>query len=489
MITKFSLLLTAILAAGVIVRAQNVFPSTGNVGIGTTTPLSKLSILDSTEPYNFQVTNGTVDMKTYSNASFGQFGTFSNHPFQLMANNGTNQLVLMPNGVVGIGNGNPTLAGLVVDKKVGATNAIFGSNTTGIAIESSYPIIGYNTYYNGGNKFIGNGYGAYAGLDPTNGLFYISNTTATGKKDSSASLNTRFAITAAGNVGIGTTTPSSKLSVYIKGTYGYTSQYTNGTIDLRTYLGNSLFGSYAQIGTFSDHPLRLNTYANYNQLDLEPSGLVGIGTNFPKKAGLTVNAKAGAVNAMFGDNTTGVAIESSYPGFGLNTYYNEGRKFIRNGYGGYIGLDPTSGLLGLYNTSASGSTDANVNLAGSLVLTAAGNVGIGTTSPANKLDVCGTIRAKEVVVQTGWCDYVFDKEYKLPSLNEVESYITQNKHLPDVPSATEVEGKGVQVAQMDSILIKKVEELTLYVINQNKQMQQLQQKIVQLESIEGDKKK
>jgi hypothetical protein len=116
------------------------------------------------------------------------------------------------------------------------------------------------------------------------------------------------------------------------------------------------------------------------------------------------------------------------------------------------------------------------------------NVGIGTITPSFKLDVCGTIRAKEVLVQTGWCDYVFDKDYKLRSLNDVESYINQNKHLPDVPSATEVEDKGVKVAQMDSILIKKVEELTLYIIDQNKQIQQLQQKVIQLEKSDADKK-
>jgi len=117
-----------------------------------------------------------------------------------------------------------------------------------------------------------------------------------------------------------------------------------------------------------------------------------------------------------------------------------------------------------------------------------GNVGIGTNTPVYKLDVCGTVRAKEIIVQTGWCDYVFNKDYKLRSLNEVELYIDQNKHLPDVPSANEVETNGVKVAEMDSLLIKKVEELTLYVIDQNKQIQQLQKKVIQLENYDANKK-
>lgn len=123
-------------------------------------------------------------------------------------------------------------------------------------------------------------------------------------------------------------------------------------------------------------------------------------------------------------------------------------------------------------------------------ITTDGNVGINTNASLSyALQVCGSIRAKEVLVQTGWCDYVFDKNYPLRSLNDVEKYITQNKHLPDVPSAAEVETNGVQVGQMDSILIKKIEEFTLYIINQNKLIEQMQKKILRLEKMNVEKKK
>ncbi len=95
-----------------------------------------------------------------------------------------------------------------------------------------------------------------------------------------------------------------------------------------------------------------------------------------------------------------------------------------------------------------------------------GNVGIGTTNPQNKLDVNGTIRAKEIKVESGWADFVFDEDYNLPSLEEVSSHIKENKHLPGIPSATEVAKDGVNLGEMNVKLLQKIEELTLYVIKQ-----------------------
>lgn len=101
-------------------------------------------------------------------------------------------------------------------------------------------------------------------------------------------------------------------------------------------------------------------------------------------------------------------------------------------------------------------------------------VGIGTTTPAYKLDVCGTIRAKEVRVETGWCDYVFEKNYKLRSINELEQYINTNKHLPGIAPASEVEKDGLKVAEMNKAMMEKIEELTLYVIQLSKDNEKLQ---------------
>jgi hypothetical protein len=111
---------------------------------------------------------------------------------------------------------------------------------------------------------------------------------------------------------------------------------------------------------------------------------------------------------------------------------------------------------------------------------AGGAVGIGTTNTAGyKLAVNGSARAKEVVVETGWADYVFDEAYKLKDLNEVENFIKQNKHLPNIPSASEIETNGLKVGETQKRMMEKIEELTLYIIQLKKEMDALKASINQ----------
>jgi hypothetical protein len=105
-----------------------------------------------------------------------------------------------------------------------------------------------------------------------------------------------------------------------------------------------------------------------------------------------------------------------------------------------------------------------------LVIDALGNVGIGTLTPREALSVNGNIRAKQVKVEAlNWPDYVFKKDYQLPSLSSVKSYIDQNQHLPDMPSEQEITQDGVNLGEMNKLLVKKVEELTLYLIEKDQE--------------------
>jgi hypothetical protein len=103
-----------------------------------------------------------------------------------------------------------------------------------------------------------------------------------------------------------------------------------------------------------------------------------------------------------------------------------------------------------------------------------GNVGIGVVNPTQKLEVNGTIKTKEVnVTATGWADYVFKPDYELTSISEVERFIRENGHLPNLPSEKEVFENGVNLLEMNVKLLEKVEELTLYVIGLKKEIEEL----------------
>jgi len=112
-----------------------------------------------------------------------------------------------------------------------------------------------------------------------------------------------------------------------------------------------------------------------------------------------------------------------------------------------------------------------------------GSVGIGTYPVGTyKLAVDGTIGAREIKVETeDWSDFVFNKDYDLMNLNEVENFIEKNNHLPDIPSEDEVLKNGLQLGEMNAKLLQKIEELTLHLIKQNKEINNLKEKIQKIE--------
>lgn len=118
-----------------------------------------------------------------------------------------------------------------------------------------------------------------------------------------------------------------------------------------------------------------------------------------------------------------------------------------------------------------------------MIIKNSGSVGIGTTNTGtHKLAVEGSIGARKIKVEaTGWSDFVFESDYQLHTLEEVEKYISKNKHLSEIPSEKEVIQNGIDLGQMDAKLLQKIEEITLYLIEQNKQNQTQQARIEQLE--------
>src|SRR6185312_14242961 len=142
----------------------------------------------------------------------------------------------------------------------------------------------------------------------------------------------------------------------------------------------------------------------------------------------------------------------------------------------------------LFATSDPGASGTSPeSLTTKMIVKASGLVGIGTTNPCSgstsncKLAVKGAIRANEVVVDTNWSDYVFDADYRLAPLSDVAAYVKDNHHLPDIPSAAEVADKGVSLGDMQAKLLAKVEELTLHMIQLEKENTELRRRVARID--------
>ena len=236
---------------------------------------------------------------------------------------------------------------------------------------------------------------------------------------------------------------------------------TNGNLHFDSYSGKSIYLNY-YVG---------DDFTGNKGLMIDPNGNVGIGTETPQYK-LQVFGDIAVGDQSGPEGTIGAGNRLYLGGIADNTdpmwigRYNTGwnRSDLRINIGD-DGAGEDRFLIGNIYVE-----DNNWHSWFSVVNN--GNVGIGTDNPQNKLDVNGTIRATEVKVEAGWADFVFDKDYKLPTLQEVENHINEHKHLPDIPSEAEVKENGVSLGEMQAKLLQKIEELTLYVIELKKENQE-----------------
>ena len=360
---------------------------------------------------------------------------------EVRTKSGATAFLVNSNGQVGIGTSNPSNEqdwGRVLDVRGDSHTKILATNS-----DASYKtgLFTHTNWYGGGG---------FVGTESNHNLHLLTGYTP------------RVSILSNGNVGIGTTDPSNVQDwgrvLDLRGHSHAKMLITNQDTSYKTgmFMHTSWYGGGGFAGTESNHNFHLVT--GYTpRVSILSNGNVGIGTTDPS------NTQGwGRVMDLRGHSHAKMLITNS------DASYKTGLFTHTNWYGG-------GGFAG---TESNHNFHLVTGYTPRLSILTNGNVGIGTTNPQAMLAVNGPIHAKEIKVMTsGWSDFVFEKDYELPSLEEVENHIKEKGHLPDIPSEAEVMKDGITLGEMNSKLLQKIEELTLYMIEQNKRHEILRREV------------
>lgn len=286
-----------------------------------------------------------------------------------------------------------------------------------------------------------------------------------------------------GNIGIGVNPPAYKLDIDGRirirtGTLGNPSTSSGIWLeDNRDGTNRIFFGMQDSIhvGFYGAAVGDVGWDFNFNA----KNGNVGIGIDNPADK----LAVKGEVRIESATNSAGSVLRM-YGGtndLSLIQFYKDISSPVSMGYFGYhSGSDLSVWNSGTSAFLSSGGLGINI-VSPAAKLHVNGNVMIGSGTPAAGylLSVNGKMISEEVRVELDgdWPDYVFEKDYRLPSLKQLEEFIQQKKHLPNIPAAAQVEKDGIHLGDMNRRLLEKIEELTLYIIQQDKKTELLQQQV------------
>jgi hypothetical protein len=280
-----------------------------------------------------------------------------------------------------------------------------------------------------------------------------------------ASTNSIF-VDSTGRLGLRTSTPVLDLHISTSNTPAIRLEQTNaGGFTAQTWdiAGNEANFFVRDVTGGSKLPFRIRPGAPTSSVDISADGDVGIGTASP-------NFKLHVFGSTSDDTVMTIGNDGAgSPGAAFNVGYGAAS------FGAGVGFLNAKGTVSGVNPSIRMLTNGTTQM----IVTQSGAVGIGTTAPSSKLHVNGgDIRVSggsfiDDGVTLNVPDYVFEPGYALMPLDKLETFVKENRHLPGIPSATEVKSNGLNLSQMQVKLLEKVEELTLHVLAQQKQMDEL----------------